>query len=1094
MVRPVSPGVISALCALALSLLQRRRARLGGLGFESVCLVLSLYTGLVALVATLLAWAGLFSGQALALACLALALACWPWTVRREPSPAEVPQALAQTLLLFALVGLGVGLRTPTISAPLAGRDQGTYVLRAESTLRTGSLGWTDGVLARAGRDRRANPEAPGPQDMLGLYPRNRDPWREGSYEAGYRPGAYLADRDLGRVTPQFFHLHPMCLAVAGAAFGAANMGLALLWLGALGLSILACVARRLWPKGSWAALPVALVALSPLAIWTGRTPLSEGAMAVFEWAAVLAALRLRDGVEPQRGPWWAASMLAFAALVRGNALVVLPVVLAVLWLRARVVGGSGAVRGPTWRARWSAGERAPLLLVAGLFVSVLLHADTAYPYLHDELLRRRSSLHLGAGALVGLAALGAGVWLGVDAVLARVRRRRARARQRQQLRLRLRIGSVGAVAALLAAVLLWAWLRAQAEPGPPFSRLDAAPVLLGVPLMVSAGVGALVLGWRWRPSSAECWLLALATVVPVTALLYAPRELPHLTFFYYGRYLVPELLPGAALLATGALAALSAALQGEPRRRRVLALLLPLGLGLGLIAATALPLIRHPQLRLREYEPAAEAVHWLAQRIEPGAVVIAGGEGWHHDHTHNQVGGALAMGVGVEVVPYRSREDAWISAWELLVDRPARTGEPAPPVYLLVNEAAHPGRRGGRQLALLDDQLWAPFAVQHEALIELFLHALTPVEDRLPTRVARHELRMALIELRVDPARMAEVQRLRLNPDGRVPASLAHLLEIEGGLHDDGRACLSPDRALKVTLTLGSATVRAARHLVIVGAGLESARLGRSVPLWGIRIDGRRLFPEPPEGLALRERATVGPLPLPPLPPEGEPGQTEGARVLTLWAPNPSDGQTGDVGDVGDCGYGRLLELRLLPREYSSTLPAGEVEAVSMAPRATLGHPPQPAVWVRGRSLSRYRPGTQPDPEIRARSLVVDAGRPLRFETIDLPLDAQGRPEAVDLAPTLTQIDVHPGARLRVSVAGFGEAGGTTVAEFELPTQEHQDGVWAPEPKLWAPSVDRAVLRVELVGATPGDSVALRDLALFTRGEGIPSVLTLRD
>ena len=33
--------------------------------------------------------------------------------------------------------------------------------------------------------------------------------------------------------------------------------------------------------------------------------------------------------------------------------------------------------------------------------------------------------------------------------------------------------------------------------------------------------------------------------------------------------------------------------------------------------------------------------------------------------------GGALALHHGVTVVPYRTREDAWISAWELLVTGP---------------------------------------------------------------------------------------------------------------------------------------------------------------------------------------------------------------------------------------------------------------------------------------------------------------------------------------------------------------------------------------------------------------------------------------
>ena len=132
---------------------------------------------------------------------------------------------------------------------------------------------------------------------------------------------------------------------------------------------------------------------------------------------------------------------------------------------------------------------------------------------------------------------------------------------------------------------------------------------------------------------------------------------------------------------------------------------------------------------------------------------------------------GALAMAEGRTLLPYRTREDTYISAWELLVAGPARRGEDPPPVFLLVNEAAHIYTRDdGQRTALVDDMLWAPFSIARADLLELYVHALSPSPDQLPTRVARHELRMALLELRVDPEAIAAIETRRFEP-GQVHA-----------------------------------------------------------------------------------------------------------------------------------------------------------------------------------------------------------------------------------------------------------------------------------------------------------------------------------
>jgi hypothetical protein len=113
----------------------------------------------------------------------------------------------------------------------LAGRDQGTYTLRAEHTARTSAIAFVDPVLERAGAERG---QRSGPDDLLGLYPRRGESWRTDVYEGSYRPGFYLADRESGVVVPQFLHLHPMLLTAAIWIVGREPMGLVVVLEGVL--------------------------------------------------------------------------------------------------------------------------------------------------------------------------------------------------------------------------------------------------------------------------------------------------------------------------------------------------------------------------------------------------------------------------------------------------------------------------------------------------------------------------------------------------------------------------------------------------------------------------------------------------------------------------------------------------------------------------------------------------------------------------------------------------------------------------------------------------------------------------------------------
>ncbi|MFY0541499.1 hypothetical protein [Nannocystis pusilla] len=211
---------------------------------------------------------------------------------------------------------------------------------------------------------------------------------------------------------------------------------------------------------------------------------------------------------------------------------------------------------------------------------------------------------------------------------------------------------------------------------------------------------------------------------------------------------------------------------------------------------------MRAPATRLQEFAGAERLIDDLAAELPERAVVLAGGEGWHHVHVFSQLGGALAFGHGRTVLPYRSREAAYAALHELLIAGPAAGGE-APPVYLLLGESTHPLRLpGAAALALVDDLLPPPFVARPVAFAELYLDRLTPVDERIPDRVTRTDLRVGLLEVRVDPARRAAVRSWRIDEgraDGPGPLNLSSYYL------PDGQTCLDTEHPLVLELPPGA-------------------------------------------------------------------------------------------------------------------------------------------------------------------------------------------------------------------------------------------------------------------------------------------------
>lgn len=955
-------------------------------------------------------------------------LAAWIWRVAPPCLPTQKPQAprLANdTALLLALLLLGIGLRAPLLPAELGGRDQGTYALRAQHTARTGSVDFTAQAIADAATEIGLRP---GPGDIFGLSPLvSKHHPRAGLYDGPYRPGLYLADRETGRVTPQFLHGHPSLLAVAELALGSGH-GTFILYLQFLLASlVLWSIARRLWPGLLGPGLALGVYVCAPILIWVQRIALTESVAGMLLLAAVLGCLQRRD--HPNQPMTAAALCLAAFAWVRGDLWMVLPVLAAILSLRPPHAAqapaeGTRATQSPAQRPK-----RALTILALGALASFYVHSQTCYPYLHDEI-RRQLGMSQGPtpSQLLAVTALALLLWPLADTLVGRL------LAPRPHLRTALiRASRVGSLALAVLGAVLYAW-GAQA-PSPPYSRLDPVGPLMGPGLVLLALVGVTLAARRWkiRGQAWEVWLLALLAIPCISILFYARRNLPHGTLYYYGRYLVPSLLPLAIFAGVEALLRLRTWLATKNVGKAIPELVTLTAAGACLWPLYG-PLLTSPQTRLQEFDGAGKLIDFLTAKLPPEALVVAGGEGWHHTHTFNQVGGALAIGKGREVLPYRTREAAYATLYEQLISQPQATGAPARPVFLLVNEATHVERQEDARIATFDDRLPPPFRAAGIDFVELITHRLTPVSGQLPTAVTRSELRMVLIQVEHDPTAQQEIwafadQTVR-GPPG---------LQLRGAKWRHGQLCLDPDTALELRLPPGGP----GSAVLVANPGFAGVAAH-----WPIGADGKPWIGRLAKA-RVRPRDTLGPFVY-----AERPGVI---RIRGNREPIPHRA----------CPHGSLSQLRLLGTDvHTLTDLAGRTNKGVGLHRFTadddLGHGFGRTIWTRGISLSRFRAGIRPNPDVEASSLVVTSGQPLTFAPEQLP------GHELWLRVNLKRSQVAAETRLRVAIDG------QTVATFDPPDASGR--LWSSEDISLHLQQDVATVTVELVG--PGE-VLLRDVAL---------------
>ena len=285
--------------------------------------------------ALLLAELGLFSaGTVIALTAVlgVILLIRWrPFVPAQGPDAQPEPRerwATWERVMLVVWLAAALWLFFRPHEYILGAADAGVYVSLGAEIAQHGDFRIIDEALAALPPEMRAAVLRPLPNTPFAA-----------SY---YLPGFYVTDEAAGRLTPQFYPLHPVLQAVAFgvAGGGVAGIRAALLLTGLwmlLGTFAVYLTARDVGGPVV-GALTLAGLSLSALQVWFGRYPTSEALTQFLLWAGIWSGGRWL--AERRPGALWAFTAgCAFGAvfLVRIDSLILLPIFAVVLlwrWLR----------------------------------------------------------------------------------------------------------------------------------------------------------------------------------------------------------------------------------------------------------------------------------------------------------------------------------------------------------------------------------------------------------------------------------------------------------------------------------------------------------------------------------------------------------------------------------------------------------------------------------------------------------------------------------------------------------------------------------------------------------------------------------------
>ncbi|MCY4599481.1 MAG: phospholipid carrier-dependent glycosyltransferase [Acidobacteria bacterium] len=282
------------------------------------------------------------------------------------------------------------------------GQDQGVYVSMSAHLQREGSVFIDDPVPAALPDERSRNIYASGmPEDP--------------SFAAAVQPGVYYSDRE-GDYVFQFYHLHPLWMAVFAELFGDGARFYALTFFGLLSIVGLCLLVLEMTGARAAALVTGLLLALNPLHVYFSRLHVTEIVALAFSAIGFYYLARAARGVQRSAPPAATATLAALSALslslvffVRITGFLYLPMVVLVYGL------------GIWWTAQHRPAYTRQVIgygaLVAALYGVSVLYGLYYSPIYALEIYRWRFAGLLGTHwkailAIVSLATVAAGVAL----------------------------------------------------------------------------------------------------------------------------------------------------------------------------------------------------------------------------------------------------------------------------------------------------------------------------------------------------------------------------------------------------------------------------------------------------------------------------------------------------------------------------------------------------------------------------------------------------------------------------------------------------------------------------------------------------------
>lgn len=190
------------------------------------------------------------------------------------------------TLIILVLVALL--FRSTPYFYVMGGQDQGLYVNMSAVFERTGQVFPEDKVAQQL-----INPSIRDAYERYNynLY-KNYAWYVEGEREGTYLPGIYIKEKDESSLVFQFYHLHPIWMAIFGTLFGTANRVYSLTLFSILSVLYFYLLAFELSNSRRLAFITGLLIALNPLHAFFSKFPVTEVVVLFFSSSAFYYLLR----------------------------------------------------------------------------------------------------------------------------------------------------------------------------------------------------------------------------------------------------------------------------------------------------------------------------------------------------------------------------------------------------------------------------------------------------------------------------------------------------------------------------------------------------------------------------------------------------------------------------------------------------------------------------------------------------------------------------------------------------------------------------------------------------------------------------------